>query len=488
MRDQRASGRRNSDIRSDLRSEFARDVDRFFYNDYWHRLAEITQVYAGGTLPGVRSTAGRQHNRMTHSQKVAQVGKRLAQYLLADERNEQGIEAAGGLDPDVVEAACMAHDLGHPPFGHRGEQELDRLAREHGLTDGFEGNAQTFRILTVLSQHDPAGAPEAGMDLTAATLAASVKYPWARDRVPDGDNRASRRWEKFGYYDVDQPAFAAQVSPLLLVPNQKSLEANVMDWADDITYAVHDVEDFYKVGLIPLDRLRHRDTSGAGLSATYEPVNPREVSDFLGYAANRLSGRSSAPPDQLRASFAEYASYFPELPYEGRRLQDGVMDAFASTVITASSKEVSVAVDGTLHVKSRMRIVIDVLKQLTWHYVIERPDLVEQQSGQMHKLRFLFEYLHSRAHEALTETITDSLTGKTAKLSPGEQWQRRRTLPHRLDEYLDQANVNELTDDLRARAITRAVVDYVASLTEQDVFRYMGLLGPATTRATDSLR
>jgi dGTPase len=482
-RELRASGQYNRDIRKDLRSEFARDVDRFYYNDYWLRLAEITQVYSAGTLLDRLSESQRQHNRMTHSQKVAQVGRRLTQYLLADDANATGIEAGGGLDLDVVEAACMAHDLGHPPFGHRGEQELDRLARLNGLSDGFEGNAQTFRILTVLSQHDPAAAPEAGMDLTAAILAASMKYPWARDRQPDSNGGASARWRKFGYYDVDLAAFKALVRPLLPESRRKTLEAQVMDLADDITYAAHDVEDFYKAGLIPLDRLRHRDTSSPGRAATYEPVSSPEVADFLTYAGHRLPDQP-VTPEQSRNLFAEYASYFPELPYEGRRLQDGMINGFASKVITDSSKAASVAPDGTLYVVPRMRAGIAVLKQLTWHYVIERPDLVGLQAGQVRTLHVVFEHLLARARHALAEMAPDLLTGKVFNLSVADRWQRRRTLPTKLDEFLDQGGAQELHDEDRDRVVARATVDYVASMTEREVVRYAAMLGP--TAVTES--
>lgn len=120
------------------------------------------------------------HNRLTHSLKVGQVARRLAQYLLKEQVNQEGIRTAGGLDPDVAELGGRTHDLGHSPFGHIGEMVLDRIAIDNGLPDGFEGNAQSFRILTFLQRELRDGMPVQGMDLTRISTAAIVKYPWPR--------------------------------------------------------------------------------------------------------------------------------------------------------------------------------------------------------------------------------------------------------------------------------------------------------------------
>jgi dGTPase len=150
-------------------------------------LAEVTQV--------VSADSGYVfHNRLTHSLQVAQVGRRLAEKLLKRLPETTGDLAFEGLDPDVVEAACLAHDLGHPPFGHIAEKELDGLAQRYG---GFEGNAQSFRILSRLAFRS---ADYRGLDLTRATLAAVLKYPWLRGENPEN-------LDKFGAYESERKEF-----------------------------------------------------------------------------------------------------------------------------------------------------------------------------------------------------------------------------------------------------------------------------------------
>ena len=146
-----------------------------------------------------------------------------------------------GCAPDVVDAAGLAHDLGHPPFGHNGEAVLNELSTHIG---GFEGNAQTLRILTRLEPKiiAPDGRP-GGLNLTRAVLDATCKYPWPRrESTP-----------KFGVYADDLPAFAWLRDG---VPDgRRCLEAQVMDWADDVAYSVHDVEDGVYAGSIRIDAL-----------------------------------------------------------------------------------------------------------------------------------------------------------------------------------------------------------------------------------------
>jgi dGTPase len=212
---------------SSRRSDFARDRARLLHSSALRRLAAKTQVLS--------PTAGLDfaRNRLTHSLEVAQVGRELAASL--------------GLDPDVVDTACLAHDLGHPPFGHNGEKALNEWALDIG---GFEGNAQTLRLLSRIEPKvfDAEGNPF-GLNLTRASLDASCKYPWpATHGVPDPSGRS-----KFGYYDDDKPVFdwMRQGAP----ERRRCIEAEVMDLSDDIAYSVHDFEDAIVNGFVDVGRL-----------------------------------------------------------------------------------------------------------------------------------------------------------------------------------------------------------------------------------------
>src|ERR1700722_5092020 len=148
----------------DQRQPGQRDRDRILYTTSFRRMAGVTQVAT--PIEGHIF-----HNRMTHTLEVAQFARRLAEKLIDGQRTEA--ERRGGIDPEVVEAAAFAHDLGHPPFGHIAELELDELGRKHGAVDGFEGNAQSFRILTKVAAHR---SRYKGLNLTRATLNAVLKY------------------------------------------------------------------------------------------------------------------------------------------------------------------------------------------------------------------------------------------------------------------------------------------------------------------------
>ncbi|MEU7905230.1 deoxyguanosinetriphosphate triphosphohydrolase [Actinoplanes sp. NPDC049118] len=243
------------------RSQFERDRARVLHSAGFRRLAAKTQVHTAGSDDFLRT-------RLTHSLEVAQISREMGTRL--------------GCDPDVVDVAGLAHDIGHPPFGHNGEAALDEAAQPCG---GFEGNAQTLRILTRLE----AKVDGAGLNLTRASLDASCKYPWPR--------RPDRR--KFGVYDDDRPVFdwIRETAP---AGERKCLEAQVMDWADDVAYSVHDVEDGVHGGYLSLRPLLLDADERAELCADVAATYSEEGTEALGEALRLLLA------DEVVTAVADY--------------------------------------------------------------------------------------------------------------------------------------------------------------------------------------
>jgi dGTPase len=244
------------------RSDFARDRGRLVHSSALRRLAAKTQVLS--------PTAGLDfaRNRLTHSLEVAQVGREIGASL--------------GLDPDLVDTACLAHDLGHPPFGHNGEKALNDWALPFG---GFEGNAQTLRVLTRIEPKvfDDSGR-SFGLNLTRASLDASCKYPWTADSgVIEPGGRT-----KFGVYESDRPIFDWVRRGA--TERRLCIEAQVMDLSDDIGYSVHDFEDAIVNGYIDVRALSSRVAHDNLVDSMAEWIGGEVTRDDLIAAFDRLDG------------------------------------------------------------------------------------------------------------------------------------------------------------------------------------------------------
>jgi dGTPase len=364
----RRKDRRHAATPEDQRNQFQRDRDRILYSSAFRRLAGITQIARAGEADVF-------HTRLAHTLKVAQVGRRLAEYVIEKQPKECAVL---GVDPEVVESACLAHDLGHPPFGHLGEQVLSKLVTDAHEEDGFEGNAQSFRILTSSAVRF---ADCDGLDLTRATQAACIKYPWYRDRRGESKNIKTKKW---GVYQTEREdfEFARDGSD----EETKTAEAELMDWADDIAYSVHDLEDFHRCGFIPW-------------RAIFSP----EGSDKL--VASALSSGVSLTRTKLKAAHGRVADLviwtFGDLlddPYEGTREQRQAIRLLTSTLIGRYVTTVKLCVpeatgQACIRVPPKIEAEIAILKQITREYIIKTPALAAQQRGQLRILTELWQDL-----------------------------------------------------------------------------------------------
>ena len=371
--EERYSGSRRTE--DEYRSEFQRDRDRVLYSDELRRLSGVTQV--------VSATEGDVfHNRLTHSLKVAQVGRRMAERL-SQESSPDLLEVYGGPDPDVVETAGLAHDLGHPPFGHGGEDVICMAMRDRNLEEGFEGNPQSFRIVTRLAIRYADQIPP-GLDLTRGSLNAILKYPWLWEK-------GGKRGRKWGAYREDAESFAWAREGVGLQEGLRSVEAELMDWADDITYAVHDMEDFYKAGLIPLEQLHGYGSYGQPGSMTPEI---ERVAAAIHRKKSHLASSETELGERvvslLDPGFAQLDAPFDGGGHQRETLREAASGLISTFVNAISLREPTEDDARTVTIDERARTDVTLLKELTRHYVIEHPRMVSIRAGQRRMLAKLF--------------------------------------------------------------------------------------------------
>jgi dGTPase len=309
------------------RSEFARDRARVLHSSALRRLGAKTQVLSpsGGDFA---------RTRLTHSLEVAQVGREMAANL--------------GTNPDLVDMACLAHDLGHPPFGHNGENALNLWAAEIG---GFEGNAQTLRLLTRIEPKVFEGERSYGLNLTRASLDAACKYPWSR----------TENVQKFGYYEDDREVFEWLRAGAPTA--RKCVEAQIMDFADDVAYSVHDFEDAIVAGFVKPRELQDRSNREQLIREIQDWAGQALTLEQLAQAFERLAGAEYWP-----ASFGGAPRELGQL----KNLTSSLIGSFVGRTIDASlgSNAVLYRYQGDVVTPTDVLAEIAVLKGLVSVYLM----------------------------------------------------------------------------------------------------------------------
>ncbi len=347
------------------RTEFARDRARIIHSFALRRLAAKTQV-------AVPWLADFPRTRLSHSLECAQVGRELGWAL--------------GADPDLMEGACLAHDIGHPPFGHNGEDALNAVSEGCG---GFEGNAQSFRLLVRLEAKtvDESGRT-VGLNLTRASLDAATKYPWPR----------AVNLRKFGVYDDDQEVFdwVRIGAPV----GRQSMEAQIMDWSDDVAYSVHDLEDALVTGHVKLEHLSD------------------DLDELFGVAHDTYMGDMTEPEAQEALASLQALSCWPK-NYDGShrhlaRLKDLASQLVGRFALTAESATRDRYGDGALTrynanlvVPRAQRIEVAILKSIATFYVINAVASQERYADQQVVIKELVEMVMAQAPSSLDSFFLD---------------------------------------------------------------------------------
>jgi dGTPase len=371
------------------RTEFARDRARIIHSFALRRLAAKTQIAVPWATDFPRT-------RLSHSLECAQVGRELGGAL--------------GADPDLMEGACLAHDIGHPPFGHNGEDALNEIAESCG---GFEGNAQSLRLLTRLEAKTMSDdGRSVGLNLTRASLDAATKYPWPRSATS----------RKFGVYDDDLPIFhwVREGAP----EGRQSMEAQIMDWSDDVAYSVHDLEDSLVTGQVTLQDLEN-DLPEL-IASAQSMYLPDATNDEITHALTSLRSLSCWPKN-YDGSHAHLARL--------KDLASQLIGRFAIAAENRTREEYGDApltrYSANLVIPREQRVEVALLKAIASFYVIKAESSKKRYDDQRQLLHELVAAILKSAPSSLESFFL-------------LDWQRATTDAQRLRVVIDQ--VASLTD------------------------------------------
>lgn len=381
---------------SEWRTPWRRDHARVIHSPTFRRLQGKTQLFYGSEVDALR-------NRLTHSLEVAQIAKSIAQYV--NHTFEPFTDPRFSIEPDICEVAGLVHDIGHPPFGHNGEKALDDCALSYG---GFEGNAQTLRILAKLEKRrtihdndsfsiDETGSDNrAGLNLTYRVLASSLKY----DRTIPEERK--EKGLKKGYYYTEAELVGHLKEKVLGTANYegkfKTIECSIMDVADDIAYSTYDLEDAFKSGFLnPLDMLRPSsvkvdkiwDKIDADLKQHFSEDDVRNVLfDVLieAFRPTQLANVASLDREELSSNeaFAEYLVSMSAYTYRDAidLASDGYRrNRFTSELVNNHIHGVEVVFNedypalSVVRLEPDTRFMVEVLKQYAYVSIIESPRL-----------------------------------------------------------------------------------------------------------------
>lgn len=428
------------------RSAFRKDYARLLHAASFRRLQDKTQLFPGSESDFFR-------NRLTHSLEVAQIARGIAARLNVTQVPEAFPN--GAIDEDLVEFAAIAHDLGHPPFGHNGEHALDELMVEFG---GFEGNAQTLRILAAVERKFidvQGGQPcsEFGLDLTFRTLASVLKYD---SKIPK--RKRGAKLHK-GYYASEAPLvkeIKAAVAPGLGSRTAfKTIECAIMDIADDIAYSTYDLEDSLHAGFVSPMRLASALVNEDAKTIVLEKTNKalaeaghQEATqgDLLSVIATVFSVTMPQSVNNLLAedSIRNYAISALLVNVEAWQMNQKLQtDSLARTKFTADRVgRLIAAVDfvpcqnhpqlSAVRMQREELLQVEVLKHLNYELVIRSPQLA---------------VVENRGKEVVQRIFT-TLDESNGKLLPAD-WKSR---------YLQQKTPTEKK---------RLICDYVACMTDR---------------------